>query len=160
MFAYQQFGIKPDALLLAKGLGGGIPIGACIAFGKFQDLMTAGLHGTTFGGNAPACAAALEVLNQVKELNLEKRALEIEQAVKELASDPRVDKVRGMGAMLGVILNKDIAQDVELKARENGLLVNAINTTILRLVPPLALTDEDLTQGIAILRTAIEDCAQ
>ena len=154
-FAFQQFDVVPDVLLLAKGLGAGIPIGACIGFGKYADLMTAGLHGTTFGGNAVSCAAGNAVLKEVEDSNLIKRALEIETAVKALEDLPAVDQVRGMGAMLGVVLTSEIAADVETRARELGLLVNACNASVLRLVPPLVVTDDDLTRAIDILREAI-----
>ena len=154
-FAFQQFDVVPDVLLLAKGLGAGIPIGACIGFGKYADLMTAGLHGTTFGGNAVSCAAGNAVLKEVEDSNLIKRALEIETAVKALEDLPAVDQVRGMGAMLGVVLTSEIAADVETRARELGLLVNACNASVLRLVPPLVVTDDDLTRAINILREAI-----
>lgn len=155
MFAYENYGIKPDVLLLAKGLGGGFPIGACIAFGKYQDWMAAGLHGSTFGGNAPACAAALAVLNEVEEQNLIKRALEIGQAFRELEGTPHVKLVRGLGAMIGVVLDKEIGVEVEAEARANGLLINNINPTVLRIVPPLIVSDEDVAEAIRILKEAI-----
>ncbi len=156
-FAFQQFNVVPDVLLLAKGLGAGIPIGACIGFGKYADMMTAGLHGTTFGGNAVSCAAGNAVLKEVEDSNLIKRALEIETAVKSLEELPAVEQVRGMGAMLGVVLTSEIAGDVETRARELGLLVNACNASVLRLVPPLVVTDDDLVQAVDILRQAISE---
>ena len=156
-FAYQQFNVMPDVLLLAKGLGAGIPIGACIGFGKFADLMTAGLHGTTFGGNAVSCAAGNAVLQEVEDSNLIKRALEIETAIKILEELPGVEQVRGMGAMLGIVLTSEVANDVESRARELGLLVNACNSSVLRLVPPLVVTDDDLAGAIDILTQAISE---
>ncbi len=156
-FAYQQFNVTPDVLLLAKGLGAGIPIGACIGFGKYADLMTAGLHGTTFGGNAVSCAAGNAVLKEVEDSNLIKRALEIETALKVLEELPAVQQVRGMGAMLGVVLAAEMAADVETRARELGLLVNACNSQVLRIVPPLVVTDDDLAEAISILQQAISE---
>lgn len=156
-FAYQQFNVTPDVLLLAKGLGAGIPIGACIGFGKYADLMTAGLHGTTFGGNAVSCASGNAVLKEIEDSNLIKRALEIETAIKTLEDLPSVEQVRGMGAMLGVVLTSEVAADVETRARELGLLVNACNASVLRLVPPLVVTDDDLAGAIDILRQAISE---
>lgn len=157
MFAYEHYGIKPDVLLLAKGLGGGFPIGACISFGKYKDMMGQGLHGSTFGGNAPACAAALAVLKEIDDQNLIKRAWEIGQAFQALEDAPHVKQVRGLGAMIGVVLDKEIGGDVETKCREHGLLINSINPMVLRIVPPLIVTDDDVEQAIGIIRQALGD---
>ena len=155
-FAYQNVGVDPDVLLLAKGLGGGFPIGAMIAYGEYQDLMTQGMHGTTYGGNAVACAAALAVLETVEREDLMSRAKYIEsEFVSHISVAPGVDHVRGAGAMLGVVLNHENAAAVETKARELGLIINAPSANVLRIVPPLVITDSELQAGIELLTQAL-----
>jgi len=160
-FAYQHSNVEPDILLLAKGLGGGVPIGACIALGEHADLLGQGTHGSTFGGNPMSSAAALAVLRIVEEDNLMDRALEIEKALRSgLENAPGVVDVRGAGAMIGLKLAGDYSVAVERRARELGVIINAPNPEIIRLVPPLVLTDEDLRLGIDRLVQALGDCAQ
>ena len=159
-FAYEHAEVEPDILLLAKGLGGGIPIGACIAFGEYGDLMGPGTHGSTFGGNPVSCAAALAVLRVVEEDGLMARALEIEKIIRAaITNAPGVVDVRGQGAMLGIVLAGNYAVAVENRARELGLVTNAPNASVIRLVPPLVITDEDLAQGLELLFQALSDCA-
>jgi len=156
MFAYQQADVLPDVLLLAKGLGGGLPIGACIGFGKAATLLTAGQHGTTFGGNPISCAAANAVLDVVANESLIDRVLKIEQEVRNtLTSCDGVREIRGRGAMLGVVLSGDFGQEVVSAARELGLITNSALPNVLRLVPPLTITDLELNQGLELLKTAI-----
>ena len=155
-FAHQNVGVAPDVLLLAKGLGGGFPIGAMVAFGEYQDLMTQGLHGTTYGGNAVACAAALAVLDTVEREGLMARAKHIEsEFTSALAGAAGVTEVRGAGAMLGVVLSHDNAAGVETKARELGLIINAPLPNVLRIVPPLVITDAELSEGLELLGQAL-----
>ena len=158
-FAYQNTGIDPDVLLLAKGLGGGFPIGAMIAFGDYQDLMTKGLHGTTYGGNAVACAAALAVLDTVEREGLMPRAKHIEAEFNShISTAPGVDQVRGAGAMIGVVLKHENAAEVETRARELGLIINAPSPNVLRIVPPLVITDAELHEGLQLLTQALGEC--
>ena len=158
-FAYQNSGIDPDVLLLAKGLGGGFPIGAMIAFGDYQDLLAKGLHGTTYGGNAVACAAALAVLDTVEREGLMPRAKHIEaEFITRISAAPGVDHVRGAGAMLGVVLKHENAAAVETKARELGLIINAPSPNVLRIVPPLVITDSELHEGLELLTQALGEC--
>ena len=160
-FAYQNVGVDPDVLLLAKGLGGGFPIGAMIAFGEYQDLMTQGMHGTTYGGNAVACAAAIAVLETVEREDLMSRAKYIEsEFVSHISVAPGVDHVRGAGAMLGVVLKHENAAAVETKARELGLIINAPSANVLRIVPPLVITDSELQAGIELLTQALGECEE
>ena len=160
-FAYEHSNVEPDILLLAKGLGGGVPIGACIALGEYADLLGPTTHGSTFGGNPMSSAAALAVLKVVEEDNLMGRALEIEKAFRAgLENAPGVVDVRGEGAMIGLKLAGDYAPAVEKRARELGLIINAPNAEIIRLVPPLVLTDEDIRIGLERLVQALGDCAQ
>lgn len=161
MFAYQQAGIVPDVLLLAKGLGGGLPIGACIGFGRAATLLLAGQHGTTFGGNPISCAAANTVLDVVTRDGLADRALLIERSIREALVDcPEVQDIRGRGAMLGLVLTGDFGADVVAVARELGLITNSPLPNVLRIVPPLTISDSELAQGIEILKTAIVQTAQ
>jgi acetylornithine aminotransferase len=160
-FAYQNVGVDPDVLLLAKGLGGGFPIGAMIAYGEYQDLMTQGLHGTTYGGNAVACAAALAVLETVEREDLMARAKFIEsEFVSRISTSPGVEQVRGAGAMLGVVLTHENAAAVEAKSRALGLIINAPLPNVLRIVPPLVITDAELYAGIELLTQALGECEQ
>lgn len=157
-FAFQNVGVEPDVLLLAKGLGGGFPIGAMVAFGEYQDLLTPGLHGTTYGGNAVACAAALSVLDTVEREGLIDRAKYIEAEFSSvLAGAPGVEQVRGAGAMLGVVLNHENAAGVEAKARELGVIINAPLPNVLRIVPPLVITDAELAEGLQLLGQALAE---
>jgi len=158
MFAYQNSGISPDVLLLAKGLGGGIPIGAMVAFDEYADLLQPGLHGSTFGGNAVACAAANAVLDLIESEDLMSRAkhigAEIERALAPLDG---VEQVRGQGAMQGVVLKQDVAARVETRGRELGVITNAPLPNVLRLVPPLVITDIELAKGLDLLARAITE---
>lgn len=158
MFAYQHSGLEPDVLLLAKGLGGGFPIGACIAFGDAAEYLQPGSHGTTFGGNAVAAAAAHAVLDVIEQDDLISRAKAIGQIISHALSPlDAVSLVRGEGAMQGVVFHSDIASDVERRGRELGVIVNAPLPNVLRLVPPLVITDEELTRGLDRLAQAIQD---
>lgn len=161
MFAYQQMGLEPDVLLLAKGLGGGIPIGACVAFGEYADLLDPGSHGATFGGNPVSCAAGNAVLDLIEKEDLLTRAKHIGEVLQtRLSALGAVEKVRGTGAMQGVVFNQDIATEVEARGRELGVITNTPLPNVIRLVPPLAITDEELERGITRLSQAIEDCSK
>lgn len=161
-FAHQAAGITPDVITLAKGLGGGLPLGACIGVGKAGELLGLGLHGTTFGGNPVCCAAALAVLAVLQRDNLLPRA---DALGKEIATHieglghPLVDHVRGAGLLLGVVLRAPVARAAEAAAREAGFLINAARPEVLRLAPPLVLTDEQVHRFLAAL-PAILDTAQ
>ena len=156
MFAYQQADVTPDILLLAKGLGGGLPIGAVIGFGQAATLLTQGMHGTTFGGNPISCAAANAVLAVVKNENLANRALVIESRIRStLATVPAVDHIRGRGAMLGLVLSDNFGADVVTIARSLGLITNSPLPNVIRLLPPLTISDAELTEGLTILEQAL-----
>ncbi|MCX6460927.1 MAG: acetylornithine transaminase [Actinobacteria bacterium] len=144
-FAFQQADVAPDVVTLAKGLGGGLPIGAMVAFGAAATLLTPGTHGSTFGGNPVSCAAALAVLDTIDEQGLVARASTVgEYLSAQLAGHSLVAYVRGHGLMLGVVLNEPLAREVEVSARQHGVLVNAIGADVIRLVPPLTITDDDV----------------
>lgn len=147
MFAFQHEGILPDAMTLAKGLGGGVPIGALVTFGAASRLFTPGSHGTTFGGNPLACAAGNAVLDEVERAGLLARARELEAALRAAIADlasPLVAGVRGRGLLLGVALTAPISGAVVAAALAAGLIVNAPNESTIRLAPPLVLSDADV----------------
>jgi acetylornithine/N-succinyldiaminopimelate aminotransferase len=158
-FAHQREGVDPDVLTLAKGLGGGLPIGACLAFGDAASLLEPGQHGSTFGGNPVACAAALAVLDTIVRDDLCGHAKRIGErlssGVTQLAH-PLVDHVRGTGLMLGIVLTAPVAVPIERVARDHGFLVNAPAPDVVRLVPPLVLTDEQVDTFLAALPTVLD----
>ena len=148
-FAHQGVeGVVPDAMTLAKGLGGGFPIGAMIAFGpEVRGLLTAGQHGTTFGGNPLGAAVALAVLGTIREDGLLEhvRTLGESFAARVLAlGDPRITEVRGAGLLRGIGLAEPIAPQVAAAALEAGFIVNAPDPSTIRIAPPLVITDQEL----------------
>lgn len=153
-YAHQAFGIVPDVMTLAKGLGGGMPIGACIATGSAAELLGPGKHGTTFGGNPVCAAAALAVLRTVAEEDLVSRADAVGKNIVagiEALDHPLVDHVRGSGLLLGIVLTRDVAPAVETAARDAGYLVNAAQPGVIRLAPPLVLTDQQADGFVSAL---------
>jgi len=161
-YAHQHDGITPDIVTLAKGLGGGLPIGACLAVGAAGDLLTPGMHGSTFGGNPICTAAALGVLRALAEGDLVARAgilgKTLSHGIEELGH-PLVDHVRGKGLLQGVVLTAPKAKDVEAAARDAGFLVNAAAPDVIRLAPPLIITEDQIEGFIAAL-PAVLDTAQ
>lgn len=139
-FAFQQAGIVPDVVTLAKGLGGGLPLGACIGVDRAAHLLQPGHHGSTFGGNPVACAAGLAVLRTVAEEGLCERAAvvgkDIASGVENL-HHPLVAGVRGAGLLLGVVLRGPVSAAVARAAQDRGFLVNAVQPDVIRLAPPL-----------------------
>lgn len=160
-YAHQHDGITPDVVTLAKGLGGGLPIGACLAIGDTAELLTPGMHGSTFGGNPVCTAAALAVLRTLAEDDLVARADVLGKVIShgvEAIGHPLVDHVRGRGLLRGIVLTAPKAKAVEAAARDAGFLVNAATPDVVRLAPPLVVTDaqvdEFLTALPAVLDTA------
>jgi acetylornithine aminotransferase len=161
-FAFQADGLQPDIITLAKALGGGLPLGATLAFGEAADLMTAGAHGSTFGGNPIAAAAALAVLDTIRDEGLLERAKEIEHrftAGIEGLDHPAVSGVRGRGALLGVVLTTPVAPAVETHLRNAGFLTNAVAPDVVRLAPSLVLTDAQIDAFVAALPAALDAAA-
>lgn len=162
-YAHQHDGITPDIVTLAKGLGGGLPIGACLAIGAAGDLLTPGLHGSTFGGNPVCTAAALAVLKALADGDLIARAgvlgKTLSHGIEELGH-PLVDHVRGKGLLQGVVLTAPSAKSVEAAARDAGFLVNAAAADVIRLAPPLIITEGQIETFLsalpAVLDTAVE----
>ena len=158
-FAHQHDGITPDVVTLAKGLGGGLPIGACLAVGATADLLTPGLHGSTFGGNPVCTAAALAVLGVLADEHLIERAEVLGKTIShrtEAVGHPLVDHVRGRGLLLGIVLTAEAAKPVELAAREAGFLVNAAAPDIVRLAPPLVITDPEVDSFLTALPAILD----
>lgn len=153
-FAHLAAGVEPDVMTLAKGLGGGLPLSACLAFGAAAELLAPGQHGTTFGGNPVSCAAALAVLDTIDGEGLLDRAQYLGKRLTEgivNAAHPLVGHVRGTGLMLAIVLTAPAAGAVETAAREHGFLVNAVSPDVVRLVPPLVLTDAEADAFVGAL---------
>lgn len=149
--ASQQFGVTPDITTLAKGLGGGLPIGACLAGAKCAEVLGGGTHGSTFGGNPVVCAGAVAVLNRVTEPGFFESVQEKGEYIREvLESCPEVEEISGMGLMIGIRLKNMQAADVLAAAREAGLLVLTAKDKV-RLLPPLTISKEELDAGLEIL---------
>jgi len=143
---------------LAKGLGGGLPIGACIAFGAAAELFGPGQHGSTFGGNPVSAAAALAVLDTIAHDGLLARATDVGAALVagvEGLGHPLVSHVRGDGLLLGIVLTAPVAATLEQALRDRGVLVNAVGPEVIRLAPPLVLTDDEVSEFVAILAPAL-----
>jgi acetylornithine/N-succinyldiaminopimelate aminotransferase len=158
-FMHQADGVAPDVITLAKALGGGLPMGALLAFDEAADLLTAGSHGSTFGGNPISAAAALAVLDTIRDEGLLERAKEIEHrftAGIEGLGHPGISAVRGRGALLGVVLTADVAAALEENLRAAGFLANAVAPGVLRLAPPLVLTDAQIDAFVAALPAALD----
>ena len=155
-FAFQHEGVVPDVVTMAKGLGGGLPIGACLAHGHAAELMQPGKHGTTFGGNPVSCAAAGAVLHVIDDDFCHGVATQ-GQRLAELITEcvPGVVEVRGRGLMVGVVLEQPIAQEVVKEALNHGLILNAPSPSVLRLTPPLVVTDEDCETAVSRLAETI-----
>ncbi|AUN40806.1 acetylornithine transaminase [Tsukamurella tyrosinosolvens] len=162
LFAYQRAGVTPDVFTLAKGLGGGLPIGATVAVGAAGELLTPGQHGTTFGGNPVAAAAANAVLDVIEAEGLAERADALGKhiaATVEGFGHPLVTGVRGSGLLLGITLAQPVAKAIETGARDAGFLLNAAQPDVVRLAPPLVLTDEQADRFLTAL-PALLDSAQ
>lgn len=152
-FAFQHEGIMPDVLTTAKGLGNGMPIGACLARGAAASLFVPGNHGSTFGGNPLACAAAHAVIDVIEQENLEERAIALGEHIqdafrKALDGNNNVKEIRGAGLMLAVELNED-APDLVHRALADGVLINVTQGNIVRLLPPLTMTNAEADELVA-----------
>ena len=161
-FAHQAEGVTPDVLTLAKGLGGGLPIGACVGFGRYGAVLGKGDHGSTFGANPVSCAAALAVLTTIESDGLLANAA---AAGTQLASGigamshPLLAGVRGQGLWLAAVLTQDAAVDVEAAARRAGYLVNAVQPDAIRLAPPLIIGPGEIADFLGALPDIFNDVA-
>ncbi|MCZ9308055.1 acetylornithine transaminase [Corynebacterium sp. c8Ua_181] len=158
-FAHEIEGVRPDVITMAKGLGAGVPIGATITRGRARDLFTPGTHGTTFGGNPVACAAANVVLDTVDAEFLAEVTRKGDYLRQKLENLPNVDHVRGRGLMLGVVLNAPVAKQAVRGGLEKGLILNAPKENVLRLTPPLIISQHELDTALNTLRTILEELA-
>lgn len=155
MFAYQNYGIVPDVMTLAKSLGGGLPIGACVAREKFQDILTPGTHASTFGGSPIVCAAALAVFEAVKKEKLAQNAGRMGGYLKKKLDSLKkkyhfIKETRGMALVVGVELDIE-GEEIYKKCLEEGLLINCTQGSVLRIMPPVTVTKIEIDKAIAIL---------
>jgi acetylornithine/N-succinyldiaminopimelate aminotransferase len=153
-FAHQAAGVVPDVLTLAKGLGGGLPIGACIGFGEAGTALPKGDHGSTFGANPVACAAALAVLDTIEDENILGNVKTVGNSLAsgiEATGHPLLKGVRGSGLWLAAVLTEDKAPAVYQAAQDKGFLVNAVQPDAVRLAPPLILTEAEAGEFTAAL---------
>jgi acetylornithine/N-succinyldiaminopimelate aminotransferase len=158
-FAFQHDGVRPDVVTVAKGLGGGFPIGACLGFGRAADLLGPGSHGSTFGGNPVAAAAGLAVLETVERDglldNVNKVGDQLRRGVESLG-DPLVAGVRGRGLLLAIELTTPVATQAAAAALDAGFIVNAVSSDALRLAPPLVLSGDQVESFVGALPSILD----
>jgi acetylornithine aminotransferase len=155
-FGYEYSGITPDVITLAKGLGGGLPLGAMIAIGDSADLFKAGEHGSTFGGNPITTASALAVIRTIEKQKMLKKVRKQGQTlIQELALIPGVSQVRGAGLLIGIELEEANANDVARKLAEAGVLVNAANSSTIRIAPALIVSNSQISKFVNIFREVL-----
>jgi len=158
-FAFQHEGVRPDVVTVAKGLGGGFPVGACLGFGRAADLLGPGSHGSTFGGNPVAAAAGLAVLETVERDglldNVNKVGDQLRRGVESLG-DPLVAGVRGRGLLLAIELTTPVATQAAAAALDAGFIVNAVSSDALRLAPPLVLSGDQVESFVGALPSILD----
>ena len=160
-FCYQHSGIVPDVVTTSKGLGNGVPIGAILAAGKAVDLMQPGNHGSTFGGNPLSCAAALATVTEIVEKGMDKRAAILGDRIisnlkEKLTDTAHVLEIRGRGCMIGIELDKP-CKSLFMAAMEKGLIINVTADSVIRLLPPFIMSDNEADQLVDILVPLIQD---
>lgn len=156
LYAWEHYGVRPDILTSAKGIGNGLPMGMCLAKKEVGEGMTAGMHGSTFGGNPVACAGACVVLDKIDDALLADVTRKGDYLREQISTMKHVKAVRGMGMMLGVELDGPDAKAVAAKCVEKGLLILTAKT-LLRLLPPLVITDGEIDCGLEILKNVLEE---
>ncbi|CAM2738007.1 aspartate aminotransferase family protein [Legionella worsleiensis] len=159
LFSCMHYGIQPDVLTTAKGLGNGLPIGACLMSKRANDLFKPGSHGSTFGGNSLACATALTVLNVIErdkicEKVTKNSGLLMDKLISNLGEHPNVKAIRGKGFMIGIELDRP-ANDMRALGLEQGLLFNITADTVVRLLPPLIITEDEIDELVRRLTRTI-----
>ena len=153
MFGFQHFGVVPDVMTLAKTLGGGFPIGACLARGQYADIFEPGDHASTFGGTPLACAAGIATITEIAEGGWVENAAEVGDYFRQqLATLPGIKEVRGLGLMIAAEFVEPRAKDMATNALAKGLIVNPIGDNILRMVPPLIITKALVDRAMVPLR--------
>jgi acetylornithine aminotransferase len=160
-FYHQHSGVQPDVVTTAKGLGNGVPIGACLAHGDAAHLMQPGNHGSTFGGNPLACTVALKVVELLETGNIYQRATAIgdiimQGLISELKDIEYVKDIRGCGCMIGIELSKP-CKSLYTDALKQGLIINVTAESVVRLLPPMIMTDQEAEQVVSILAPLIRD---
>jgi len=156
-FGYEYSGVRPDVITLAKGLGGGLPLGAMIALGDAASLFAPGDHGSTFGGNPVATAAALAVIETIEKRGLLERVSKVGvDLMAELALIDGVKEVRGAGLLIGIEFNKPIAKKVAKRCEKLGVLVNGNSETVIRIAPPLIVSDREITKFVKIFAQSVD----
>ncbi len=153
-FQHQHEGVRPDVITIAKGLGGGMPIGACVGFGPYGQAFGKGDHGSTFGGNPVSCAAALAVLDTIEKDGLLDHVTEVGERLADgirAIDHPLLAGVRGRGLWRGIALAEPKAAEVELAAREAGFLINALRPEAIRIAPPLIITADEVDSFVGAL---------
>jgi acetylornithine/N-succinyldiaminopimelate aminotransferase len=161
-FSHTGTGVEPDVVTLAKGLGGGLPIGACVAFGPAAGLLAPGTHASTFGGNPVACAAALAVLDTIEAEGLRANAAAVGERITAgvlALRHPLVAGVRGAGLLLGITLTEPVARQAQQALQDAGVLVNAVAPDVIRLAPPLVLTAGQADAFVSALAPALDAAA-
>ena len=159
-FGFSHEGITPDAITLAKGIGGGFPIGALVTYGAASSLFTPGSHGSTFGGNPLATAVADAVLTEIENAGLVENAARRGEEIRQIIADidsPLVTGVRGRGLLIGVALGAPVANDVVAAAQERGLIVNAANPETVRIAPALTIGDAELAEFRELFAASLAD---
>ena len=162
MFFYHQYsGVQPDVVTTAKGLGNGMPIGACLAHGEAATLMQPGNHGSTFGGNPLASAVALKVVELIESEDIYQRAVTVGNIIMQGLTDAlegieHVKDIRGCGCMIGVELTKP-CKSLYTEALRHGLVINVTADSVIRLLPPMIMTDQEAQQVVSILAPLIKD---
>ncbi len=158
VMAYMHYGIKPDIVSMAKAMGGGMPIGAICSTQEAARAFTMGSHGTTYGGNPVCCAAAYAQINELLDRNLAQNATDMGEYFKaKLATLPRVKEVRGKGLLVGVEFDGISGADVKHACFDKKLLITAIGSNIIRMVPPLILTEDDCDKAFTIIKESVEE---
>ncbi len=162
-FCYQQFGFLPDVVTTAKGLGNGVPIGACLARGKAAEILQPGNHGSTYGGNPLACAAGVAVVNTIVNEKLSENAARmgdyLRAALRErLGQHPLFSEIRGRGLMIGVVLKQECPQ-LMAAALEKGILLNVTSGNVIRLLPPLNISEGEADKIVSLVGELVEALA-
>ncbi len=155
--AHAESGVTPDVVTLAKGLAGGIPVGAMVAVGDSGTLLGPGNHGTTFGGNPVAAAAALAVIATIEQDGLLENATEVGELLRAGLADPRVTEVRGRGLLIGLDLDAEVSAQVADAAMRHGVIINPCTPQRIRLAPPLVLTAEQAEEFLALWPTILDE---
>jgi len=157
-FGYESEGIKPDIITLAKGLGGGLPLGAMITLGDRSPAFKPGEHGSTFGGNPVSCAAANAAIDFIVKKDVLKKVATSGKYLKVmLAKVPGVAQVRGRGLLLGIVLDANVATAVAARAMSNGLLINAPSRNVIRIAPPLIVSKKELSEFVKVFARTLNE---